>query len=334
MHADAGARFTIRRYERGDETAILDLFSRSFHEGRSIEHWRWKYEDDPYGAHRISVAFDDAGALVAHYSGYPVRFRAGGAEALAHQIGDTMTDPSVRHIGRGPTSILGRTALHFYENFCDGQIAFNFGFNVANIQKFSLRFLRSTRVEDVAYRRRDLRSDPMKRLTRLERYARGVSLELVDETTGEWDELFARVEHHYGFLIRRDARYVTWRYLSRPDVRYVVIAMRKWRRLAGWLVFRLRENRVSVGDVLVDPDHGDVLEVALRHLARLYPAGAIEMWCPPRPQWMDALLTSLRLHLAAEPQNLGVMCVPFADGDAPARMASSLYYTMGDGDLF
>jgi hypothetical protein len=28
------------------------------------------------------------------------------------------------------------------------------------------------------------------------------------------------------------------------------------------------------------------------------------------------------------------MCVPFVDGDAPSRMAKSLYYTMGDGDLF
>jgi hypothetical protein len=334
MHADVDARFTIRRYQRGDETAILDLFARSFHEQRSLEHWRWKYEDDPYGAERISVAFDDAGALVAHYAGYPVRFQIDGAGTTAHQIGDTMTEPSIRHIGRGPTSILGRTALRFYENFCDGQVAFNFGFNVANIQKFSMRFLRSTRVEDVAYRRRDLRTDPMPRLTRIERYARGVTLELVTETSSEWDDLFARVESSYGFLIRRDAQYVKWRYLSRPDVKYVVVAMRKWRHLAGWLVFRLRDNRMSIGDLLIDPDHAGVLDVALRHLARLYPAEAIDMWCPPRPGWMHELLTSMRLNLTREPQDLGVMCVPFVDADAPSRMAAALYYTMGDGDLF
>jgi hypothetical protein len=334
MHADGDARFTIRRYQRGDETAILDLFARSFHEPRPIEHWRWKYEDDPYGGERISVALDSAGALVAHYAGYPVRFQIAGAGALAHQIGDTMTEPSIRHIGRGPSSILGRTALHFYENFCDGQVAFNFGFNVANIQKFSLRFLRSTRVEDVAYRRRDLRTDPMPRLSRLERYARGITLELVTEASREWDELFERVERQYGFLIRRDAQYVTWRYLWRPDAKYAIVAIRKWRRLAGWLVFRLRENRMSIGDLLIDPDHAGALDIALRHLTRLYPAEAIEMWCPPRPAWLHEVLTSLRLNLQREPQDLGVMCVPFVDADAPSRMASSLYYTMGDGDLF
>ncbi len=334
MHADGDSRFTIRRYAPGDEAAILDLFARSFHAPRSIEHWRWKYRDDPCGAERISVAFDAAGSLVAHYAGYPVRFYAGGVSVPANQIGDTMTDPGIRHIGRGATSILGRTALHFYENFCDGRVAFNYGFNVANIQKFSLRFLRSTRVEKVAYRLRDLRVHPMPGLGRLERYARGITLELVNEVSPKWDELFARLAPHYGFLVERDARYVRWRYLARPDVRYVVVAMRKWGTLAGWMVLRIRESRMTIGDLLLDPDHADVFEAALRHLSALYAVESVEMWCPARPSWLEALLTTLRLELRPEPQDLGVMCVPFEDAEAPGRMARSLYYTMSDGDLF
>lgn len=334
MHGEADQRFTIRRYRPGDEKAILELFARSFHTTRPIDHWRWKYEDDPYGRERISVAFDDSGALVGHYAGYPVAFHLGGADVLANQIGDTMTDLSVRHIGRGATSVLGRTALHFYENFCQGQVAFNYGFNVSNIQKFSLRFLRSTRVESVAYRRRDLRVDPLRRLTRLERYARGIRLQLVSETTAEWDALFARVAGHHDFLVRRDARYVSWRYLARPDVAYVVVALRRWSHLAGWLVFRMRDDVMTIGDLLLDPGQSDILEPALRHLAMVYGAGAIEMWCPPRPRWLAEVVTSLRLECQPEPQDLSVMCVPFLDGDAPARMRESLYYTMGDGDLF
>lgn len=334
MHVEADQRFTIRRYQRGDEAAILDLFARSFHAPRDIDHWRWKYEDDPCGAERISVAFDERGALVGHYAGYPAAFDADGATILANQIGDTMTDPSIRHVGRGPTSVLGRTALHFYENFCEGQVAFNYGFNVSNIQKFSLRFLRSTRVESVAYRRRDLRVDPLKRLTRVERYARGIRLEVVRETSGQWDSLFDQVSRHYPFLLRRNARYVSWRYLARPDVTYAVVAIRKWSHFAGWLVFRMRDDVMTIGDLLLDPDHADVLEPALRHLAAAHQAGAIEIWCPPRPRWMAEVMASLRLECRQEPQDLGVMCVPFVDGDAPARMRESLYYTMGDGDLF
>ena len=328
--------FVIRSYRPGDETAIVDLFNRSFHASISVEQWRWKYECDPYGAHRISVAFDRDGALVAHYAGYPVAIRIGNRDVLAHHIGDTMTDPSIRHLGRGPTSVLGRTATHFYETFCEGQVAFNYGFNVANIQKFSMRFLRAHRVDDVAYRSRDLRADPMKPLGRIEKYARGMQLELVGEVSAEWDALFDRVAAQYGFLVRRGAKYVAWRYLSRPGTTYFVAAIRKWRRLAGWIVFLVRENprRVLVVDLLIDADHADVVDAALRHLATVYEAELVEIWCPPRPPWIGELMESLRLTSSREPQDLGVMCVPFVDREAPAHIAASLYYSMGDSDLF
>src|SRR5207302_2065156 len=160
-----------------------------------------------------------------HYAGYPIPVVEGGRELVAHQIGDTMTDPSVRHIGRGPTSILGQTALHFYTNFCEGKIAFNYGFNVANIQRFSLRFLRSDRIEPVSYWFRD---DPIARTGRLHRWRRGYRLEHVRETTSEYDSFFEDVAPAYRFLVRRDSRYLRWRYLECPDAGAVMVAIRKW----------------------------------------------------------------------------------------------------------
>jgi hypothetical protein len=263
-----------------------------------------------------------------------VPFVENGVGLEGNQIGDTMTDPSIRHIGRGPSSILGRTALHFYDNFCEGRVAFNYGFNVANIQKFSLRFLRSDRVEPVTYRVRDLRHRPFARINRMERWARGLTLEQVYATSAEWDQFFARVAPRYGFLVRRDAAYVDWRYLQCPDPHYTVVAIRKWRQLAGWVVFRIRDGRFSLGDMLIDPDHMDTLEVALRHLTHAVPAESVETWCPPRPLWHHQLLLDLGFETRAEPQDLSLMCVPFMRQDAVASMRAGLFYTMGDSDLF
>lgn len=327
----ADARFLTRAYRDGDEAAILDLFNRSFpHSPRSVEHFDWKYRLDPYGSRRISLTFDADNRVVGHYSGYSVPFRYDQKDVLAHQIGDTMTEPSIRHIGRGPTSILGRTALHFYANFCEGQAGFNYGFNVANIQKFSLRFLRSDRVEPVTYRVRA----PLPPIARSERWLRGYQLEEVRETTPEWDDLFARCAGAYRFLIRRDAQYVRWRYLQCPDIRYFVVAIRKWRRLVGWIVFRIRENRFAWGDMLVHPEFTDAIEVALRHLVPSHPVELIEAWFPPRPAWLDAALLSLGFETRPEPQDLSVMCVPFTWPDAVSRMRESLFYAWGDSDLF
>ena len=327
--------FTTREYRAGDETAILDLFARSFpHAPRGLGHFSWKYRENPFGNERISLTFDEENRLVGHYSGYPVPFYADGRHLLAHQIGDTMTDVAIRHVGRGPTSILGRTALHFYEHFCENRVAFNYGFNVANIQKFSLRFLRSDRVESVTYRVRDLRKHPMARIPRAERWLRGYSLELLREAGPELDALFDRASAAYRFAVARNAAYVRWRYLQCPDVPYFVVAIRKWKRLAGWVAFRIRENRFVWGDAFFDPAYSDAIEVALRHLVPSYPVDTIEGWFPPRPQWFDAILGALKFETRPEPQDLSVMCVPFAWPDVVGRMRQDLYYTWGDSDLF
>lgn len=333
MPVEPSERFLIRAYQEGDEAAILELFRQSFHTERSPAHWRWKFEGNPAGARRISVALDSDGRLVGHYAAYPVPFRLDGDDIEAHQIGDTMTDPSIRHIGRGPTSILGRTALHFYGNFCEGRVAFNYGFNVANIQRFSLRFLRSDRVEPVSYRFRDLAARPLRRLGRAERMLRGYRFELAKSVGPEWDELFLRVADAYRFLVRRDARYVRWRYLEHPDFDYAVVAIRKWGRLVGWVVTRVRGESLTIGDALIDPAHPDAVEMAARHLVHVFPVKHLDGWFPPRPGWLAPALSRL-FDLAQEPQDLSVMCVPFTRAEVVEEMRRSLYYTLGDSDLF
>jgi hypothetical protein len=324
-------RFITRAYQPGDEAAILDLFARSFHAPRSIEHFRWKYLQNPFGNGHISLTFDSDRRLVGHYAGYPVPFVESGRDLIAHQIGDTMTDASIRHIGRGPTSILGQTALHFYENFCAGKVAFNYGFNVANIQRFSLRFLRSDRVEPVSYWRRDV---PMQRIRRLTRWLGGYQLELVREVSADYDRFFEAVAPNYQFLVRRDAQYLRWRYLQCPEPGAFVIAIRKWRRLVGWSVFRVRDKRLLWGDALFDPKDADAVEVLLRHVVPSYPVERLEAWFPPRPRWFADLMPRADFVADREPQDLSVMCVPFVVPDATERMREGLYYAMSDSDLF
>lgn len=324
-------RFTIREYTDGDETAILDLFNRSFpHSPRSVEHFRWKYLDDPSGSRRIALAFGEEGRLVGHYAGYPVTFHAGNRNVVANQIGDTMTDPAIRHVGRGPTSILGRTALHFYERFCEGQVAFNYGFNVANIQKFSLRFLRSDRVEPVSYRT----ATPPPPPARLARRLQGYRFDLVDAVDGSFDDFFRRASPAYDFLVRRDSEYLQWRYLAAPDTQYHVVAVRKWMRLVGWIVFRLEGDRLLWGDALFDPRFDESIAMVLGHVGAVHGVREIACWFPPRPQWFDRLLVDLGFHVRPEPNDLSVMCVPFVWKDAAEVMRRRLYYAWGDSDLF
>ncbi|MEE8524733.1 MAG: hypothetical protein V3T72_12435 [Thermoanaerobaculia bacterium] len=327
--------FRIRSYIDGDETAILDLFPTCFHVERGLDHWRWKYLDNPYGNPMISMAFSPAGELASHYASYPTPFwigdAGGGRTLLALQMGDTMTDPRFRDVGRGNSGLLPRTVRHFFAIHRNGRFGFFYGFNTGPIQRFCVRFIGGSKIAPVGYWTRDLEPGEEPLWTpgqyRVERIRRAGKA---------WDRFFERAAPHYGFLVRRDARWVEWRYLRCPDADYVVLAASRWGRLAGWGVFRRRGDHLIWGDALIHPRHAGCAAALLAAAVRtpeLADARRLEAWFPPRPEWWSERLPGLGLTAGPQPEGLGMVALEDGEEDALARLRK-LYYTMGDGDLF
>jgi len=98
----------------------------------------------------------------------------------------------------------------------------------------STRYFRAVCVAPVAYR---VWTRPAP-IARWQRWARGYQIEIVREPTAEYDTLCQ------GFMVKRDAQYLRWRYLQCPDVSYLFLALRRWRRLVGWAVFRVIDGRL------------------------------------------------------------------------------------------
>ncbi|MCG8455730.1 MAG: GNAT family N-acetyltransferase, partial [Holophagales bacterium] len=330
--------FRIRAHAEGDEEAILQLFTPSFHVARSPEHWRWKFLRNPWGQRRITVAWSPEDELAAHYAGYPVIWRhapgRGPAEDLESlQVGDTMTHPRYRSVGRGPTSLLLRCVRHFYARYCEEKVAFNFGFNTGNIRKLSLRFVRAQMLDTVAYWRLEAAA-----------FADGGGAYRVrrigsSELSGGrrvFDRFFERAAPVYGTLVRRNAAWLDWRYLQCPDEPpFLMLAAYRWGRLVAWSVFRRRENRLLWCDALVLPHHArasrDLIAAALAQPAM---AGieTVESWFSPRPRWWLTELGGLGFRREPEPHDLAFLFVPHARSDA-AEILAGAYYSMGDGDL-
>ncbi len=350
----ASQPYTLSPYRAGDEEAILALFARAFHAERRRDHWAWRYLESPFGGPFVSQVHDASGRLVAQYSAYPVPFYtqlSGPPRVLTClQVGDTMTAPEVRHVGRGKTSLLARAVRHFYESYCEGRVAFNYGFNTGNIQRFSMLFVRARLFEPVSYRVREvsgvsaLKEQAPGLFARLSRRVRGLRVERVEPVRSphhrplgaEWDELFERVKGFYRFLVRRDRTYVTWRYLACPDIAYQVLAARRGGRLAGWSVFRRQEDRLVFGDALFDPRFDEAPREVLSHalsLAENQGVTRVEGWFGKNPAFFSETLERLGFEIRPEPQDLGFVFVPF-EVDAEADMRAALYYTKGDGDLF
>lgn len=331
--------YLIRPYREGDETAIARLFTSSFHVERGDQHWQWKYHQSPYGNRYMSLAFSADGELASHYAGFPVPFWCDGRSFLGLQMGDTMTGPRFRSVGRGVSSLLARAVRHFFAHYRRGPFEFFYGFNTGGIQRFCQWFIGGSQVEAVRYLVRSAEPPPP---------VRGYRVERITEPGKDLDRFFQRVAPRYGFLVKRDAEYLHWRYLSCPDGEpYVLLAARRWGRLIGWGVFRRREDRLIWGDALLDPRHADaagaILTAALETdtlktdtlktdaLAASSDIVRVEGWFSDRPDWWSAELRRLGFGQQPQPDKLGFMILPDREKEPPL---GRLYYTMGDGDLF
>lgn len=338
--------YRVRAATESDYEQIATLFERCFFHRRSLEHWRWQYLRNPNlpsPGPQIALVSSPADELVAHYTGYPLRFdrflRDGTrASFLAHQIGDTMTAPEARHIGRGPTSLLARSAYYFFARYSRRQVAFVYGFNVGNIQKFSLRYFNGSFIADVPYWRRTAeRPHPVAGKAPLWRRRSRYRARLAEAPDERWSRLYEQVAESYGCLVRRSAEYLRWRYTERPGFEYTLVEAMRRESLVGWGVFRRDGPRLLLGDLLLHPRHG----LALRELlsvALAAPVGAgtdeVVAWCSERPSFAAQALRGVGFERAPEPQGLGMICQPIEAPDAPEWLRRELYFTMGDGDLF
>jgi len=331
--------FFIRPYSTGDESEILPMFNEIFKVNRTLDHWLWKFRDNPYGSYKISLAFTENSEPVAHYAGYPVPFYSaidGVKGFLSYQIGDTMTSPSVRNIGLGKTGLLARTANHFYAKFREDNVPFIYGFNTGHIKKLGTRYLGYTYIDPVTFWIKDLSKTSFVKPAFMRRIFGGYSVEEVSSVSEEWSLFFDNVCADYSLLVRRDAKYLTWRYLNCPDKVHRIFAVRKRGRLVGWSVFLSQEKKIIWGDALFD---GHFPEAPLYLLYSLLVneftgSESIEGWFSRHPDWWSRQLEGLGFQMGPEPNNLVPCFVVFDDPSIIETLRHYFYYTMGDSDLF
>lgn len=341
-------KFDIRLYRAGDEEKINETFNEVFQQKREISHWYWKYRDNPYGSYIISLAVSEEGTVAAQYAGYPVMLyslpepRSVPAEFLTYQIGDKMTRKEFRSVGIGKSSLLARAFFLFREVFGHERgVRFAYGFTAHHSRRFGLLLLNYADVEPVPYRRLDLKTAHPFRKNRLKQLFAPITVLEASSIDDEWSDFFSLVAPGYSLLVRRDAHYLKWRYLARPDKSYLVLEVRRGSKMAGWSVFSREGRSIRWGDALFRPGDLDAVKAVLTHALghpRFEGADCIEGWFANRPSWWGEILQSLGFGEEAEPNGLH-LTPPIFTG-APAmeeiteEMKNGFYYTLGDSDLF
>ena len=228
VHKDAAGRWIIRPYQPGDEGAILDLFRRVFGVDRSLEHWRWKFQDNPFGLY-VRVAETPSGELIGHYGTLPVLMKWGDRSLILTQIIDVMVDPQSRRGLKRPGLFAALSECSIASIGSPGRASGGYGFPTPEHLRIGRRASGYVSLHPVQTLVKDLNNGQGKGGQR----AWLLAAEELLRFGAELDCLWQRCQQGSSVGIIRDARYMNWRYVERPDVTYRLLAAR--RRLSGSL---------------------------------------------------------------------------------------------------
>ena len=330
----------VTSYCKDDEHNILPAFNEAFNSHRTLEHWRWKYDSNPFGRHKIAQAMTNDGKIASHYAAYPVPYYSSAQnpqKSLAYQCGDTWVDCEFRgSLKKGKQSVLYRTVHYFYRKFCIDQIMFCYGFNTGKIREIGEKFLEYEYLPQVTCHVKDLAVHPLNGAHPIKRLWHGLSVERVTSTDRTFDIFFDRVCNDYRSLVMRHASYLKWRYLDCPDKVYHLYAVKRRGYMVGWGCFTSDKDVLFWGDALFDKKYAFTAEYLLHDVwyNDFRDTSQIYGWFSTVPIWWHNALGKMGFERRKEPNQLAPVYKGFNSQFATDFFKRNHYYTKGDSDLF
>jgi hypothetical protein len=282
--------YEVRAFQPGDEEEIVKLLKLVFDGWPNfdlicspLEHWRWKYQDNPLGMNRIAVGVSNNIMIGCDHS-LPLRIKIGNRVYLSTQGVDTAVHSDFRGMAifnkmmdlvikmRKETGV----QLHYF-------LTWNLILR-KSLPKLYREFphivMRLYRIHDVNLQ---LRKQPIKNaliykygfhLVKLANRCRN-SLRL--HTPSSYDFHIRKITHfderiemfwkeikdHYNFIVERSQGYLNWRYIDSRGGDYLVKIAEANGKILGYMVLRINKRQIDypIGyfvDLLTLPNRLDV----------------------------------------------------------------------------
>lgn len=331
---------TIRPYRPGDEHGIVETFNLVFREvcgddyvDRTLEQWRWQYLDNPMG-HRISLAVASDGTIVSQYAGVPVLADTPSGEQRFIHCVDSMTHPKWR-AGLKRPGVFVITGLPFSAHSRRVSDAVLYGFPVDVAFRIGSRYLEYHFLRDIDYLVRD-------RDTGVHPAPAGIAIESVERIPADIGALYEVVRSEKRLLLRRDYRYLRWRYELNPQrADYQFWTARRDGRLVGFVVLKpamgLAPDSATIADWMAGEDDQSAID-ALVHIAtqRLADEG-LQRSMAVFPEWSTEWRLLLARGFQKTPSSTWLQrrLVYLITGSVldEQNLQQDWWYALGDSDL-
>lgn len=268
----------IRSFIEGDEKALIHLYNETFRRNRTLEHWKWKYERNPYFSEPIcTIAFsEDEQEIVGQYTVIPLRINFLGKPLLGCQFTDTMINPQFRSAG-----LYIKTATACYDKCINRGFTVAYGFPNRSAYPGFMRRLNGKKVTHFnQYIARIGIADSIRKFVRVRLAARCLSAAydwvahltiqakciLLKRQMNKPQELTFRVSNHIGdkyqslwnairsyevLSIWKDTGYLRWRYEKNPDHTFDYFSLEAGDRLVAFAVAHSSEQTVIICELQV-----------------------------------------------------------------------------------
>jgi len=287
---DLRKEYRIRHYRPGDENGVLELLDLVF-DGwprmdlscTPLDHWRWKYEDNPLKKIYVTVAESDH-KIVGCQHGILHRIKIGDEIVNCSNVADLAVHPNFRRMGiwnkmneiRGEMWDELGVKLSYWmtgnpiviEKYIDVRPNFpNPLINLVNIRDIDLHlekmpmerewfiklgFKTVRTLNDLGNRfRRSLSKNPDVRIEDIEYFDEGM------------DRLWREVSDQYKIIIERKRDYLNWRYCDPRAGDFTVKQAEEHGQVQGYVVLKINRYREDypvgfIVDLLTVPNRPDV----------------------------------------------------------------------------
>jgi acyl transferase domain-containing protein/acyl-CoA synthetase (AMP-forming)/AMP-acid ligase II/acyl carrier protein len=263
-------QYTVRWYQPSDRAAILSLVREVWGDVAAANldrMWDWKYERNPFNEAGLPsvMVVEHAGQIVAMQGGMASRMKIGqevypvlwGADTQVHPQHRIAAGLLIGAMETATTRILLGAPNERMQEILDksgrGEPLVRYT-NYTGVLRLA-PLLRAKGVGKLTSLLGGICFRPIAFALGLCRPARGsgrISIAEIDSFGEEFTAFWSRVAPGYEALTVRDQAYLTWRFTQCPGRRYAILAARRGRELAGYMVLRDETGRGVRKGIIVD----------------------------------------------------------------------------------
>jgi hypothetical protein len=261
----------VRQCVPEDGEQLNGLYNRIFGLNRPLDAWRWRYLRNPATSHIMIVVAEQEGRLIGQYAGFPREFMYRGKRLPFVYSQDTFTDPNAKKdftlllrlftaaaaLGREAGYLLGFGFPHATRIYGIGKKVLGYK-DVADMVQIvrRLNWFLAIKMRNAALA---TAMEPIIRNVSALFYQfklalRPVPRRVVETRTigPEFDALWERQKDRYPLIGVRDAKYLRWRFLEKPECEYTLLTTPDGNGgITGYMVLRVKPvDDSTVGHVI------------------------------------------------------------------------------------